>query len=97
MQVSRPLHAVKAIRDILSQLTGSPIRIKANMGRSKIFEREGIVVQAHPALFVVEVKEKRQRTTRASYQYTDVLTGQVELTHPETGEAIVPWIDSSNG
>lgn len=95
MEITRPLHAVKAIRETVEDLIGATIRVKANMGRSKIFEREAVVVQAHPSLFVVEVQEKRQRTVRASYQYTDVLTGQVELTHPETGAAVIPWIETS--
>ena len=50
-------------------------------------------MQTHPALFVVEVKEKRDRTARASYQYVDVLTGTVELTHVESGENLLPWLN----
>ena len=36
----------------------------------------------------VEVEERRGRKSRQSYQYIDVLTGQVELFDPETGEHI---------
>ena len=42
----------------------------------------------HPAVFVVEVTERRGRTSRQSYQYVDVLTGTVELFDTETGEHI---------
>jgi len=84
---------VGRIRTDLENLTGRRIRVRANMGRSKIVEREGVLMQTHPQLFVVEVMEKRDRTARASYQYVDVLTGTVELTHAESGENLLPWLN----
>ena len=86
--------AIKEIRNNLEDMQGQPIKVKANMGRAKVFEREGTVHQTHPSLFIVETKEKRSRTAKASYQYSDVLTGQVELTHPDTGEVVFPWLMS---
>lgn len=91
--LARQTEVVGRIRSDLEGLTGSRIRVRANMGRSKIVEREGILMQTHPALFVVEVHEKRERTARASYQYVDVLTGTVELTNPESGESLFPWLN----
>ena len=88
---ARQAEVVGRIRSDLAELTGTKIRVRAHMGRSKIVEREGILMQTHPALFVVEVQEKRERTARASYQYVDVLTGTVELTHPDSGESLFPW------
>lgn len=93
MEVARQAEVVGRIRSDLEELTGSRIRVRANMGRSKIVEREGVLMQTHPSLFVVEVEEKRARTARASYQYVDVLTGTVELTHPESGETLFPWMN----
>jgi uncharacterized protein Veg len=84
--------AIKEIRNNLEEMQGQPIKVKANMGRSKIFEREGVVHQIHPSLFVVETLEKRSRKARATYQFSDILTGQVELSHPETGEMVFPWL-----
>lgn len=93
MEVARQTEVVGRIRSDLEGMTGSRIRVRANMGRSKIVEREGVLMQTHPSLFVVEVEEKRARTARASYQYVDVLTGTVELTHPESGETLFPWMN----
>jgi len=93
MDLARQVEVVGRIRSDLEELTGRRIKVKANMGRSKIVEREGILTQTHPALFVVEVQEKRERTARASYQYVDVLTGTVELTNPESGESLLPWLN----
>jgi uncharacterized protein Veg len=93
MDLAGQAEKVGRIRSDLEKLTGANIRVRANMGRSKIVEREGILMQTHPALFVVEVQEKRERTARASYQYVDVLTGTVELSHPESGETLFPWLN----
>ena len=43
-------------------------------------------MQIHPQLFIMELKRKRGRTSRQSYQYVDVLTGTVELL--QNGEPI---------
>ena len=64
------------------------------MGRSRIVERAGTLVHAHPSLFVVEVEERRGRTSRQSYQYVDVLTGTVELYDTETGERLFDFVES---
>ena len=93
MDLVAQAEVVGRIRSGLEELTGTRVRVRANMGRSKIVEREGILTQTHPALFVVEVQEKRARTARASYQYVDVLTGTVELTNPENGESLFPWLN----
>jgi uncharacterized protein Veg len=82
---------VDQIRAEISSLEGQRIRVRANMGRSRIVERTGTVVQAHPALFVVEVEERRGRKARQSYQYVDVLTGTVEIYDINTGERLLDF------
>lgn len=86
-----PVNRVDQIRDELAALQGKRLRVRANMGRSRIVERSGTLVHVHPSLFVVEVEERRGRTARQSYQYVDVLTGTVELYDPETGERILDY------
>lgn len=80
-----PVNRVDEIHQKLLELQGQKIKVKANMGRSRIIERTGVLVNAHPSLFIVEVGERRGRTARQSYQYVDVLTGTVELFDVETG------------
>ncbi len=84
---------VGRIRSDLEALMGKRMRLRANMGRSKIIEREGVLEQTHPSLFVVKVDEKRDRTARVSYSYVDVLTGTVELTCAESGASLLPWLN----
>ena len=61
------------------------------MGRSRIVERTGTLVNAHPSLFVIEVEERRGRTARQSYQYVDILTGTIELYDTNTGERLLDF------
>lgn len=84
-----PVNRVDLIRTEISNLEGDRIRVRANMGRSRIVERSGVVVAAHPSLFVVEVEERRGRKARQSYQYVDVLTGTVEIYNIDTGERLL--------
>ncbi|MDP2182182.1 MAG: Veg family protein [Actinomycetota bacterium] len=93
MDLQSQHEVVGRIRGDLESLMGTRMRLKANMGRSKIIEREGTLEQTHPSLFVVKVDEKRDRTARVSYSYVDVLTGTVELTHVDSGENLLPWLN----
>ena len=79
---------VDEIKDKLAQMVGERVKVKANMGRTRVIERMGTVKTVHPAVFIVEVNERRGRTSRQSYQYVDVLAGTVELFDPESGEHI---------
>ena len=82
------VNRVDEIRDRLKELEGERMKVKANMGRSRIVERTGTLVQAHPSLFVVEVDERRGRKARQSYQYVDILTETVALFDIETGKPL---------
>ena len=79
---------VAEIQEKLTEMVGDRVKVKANMGRTRVIERMGVITNGHPAVFIVEVEERRGRKSRQSYQYVDVLTGTVELFDPETGEHI---------
>ena len=67
------------IREDLDLFVGKSIKIKANRGRKRVFEVEGILEQTYPKVFVVSFRE-RQIERRISYSYADLLTQAVELT-----------------
>ena len=83
-----PVNHVEEIQEKLGQMVGERVRVKANMGRTRVIERMGSIKTVHPSVFVVEVTERRGRTSRQSYQYVDVLTGTVELFDIESGERL---------
>ena len=74
------------IHEKLTSMIGQRVKVRANMGRTRVVERMGTIKTVHPAVFIVEVDERRGRKSRQSYQYVDVLTGTVELFDPESGE-----------
>ena len=86
------VNRVDEIKDRLRDLEGQRIKVRANMGRSRIVERAGTRVHVHPSLFVVEVEERRGRTARQSYQYVDILTGTVELFDIDSGERLFDYV-----
>lgn len=90
-----PVNRVDEIRERLDGLVGTRLKVRANMGRSRIIERTGTLVHAHPSLFVIEVEERRGRTARQSYQYVDVLTGTVELYDVESGERLFDFSETA--
>ncbi len=80
MDLAKQAQIIDNIHETLSQYVGQKLKVRANMGRSKIVESEGELKQVHPQLFIMEVQRKRGTAARQSYQYVDVLTGMVELT-----------------
>ncbi|MCL1879061.1 MAG: Veg family protein [Actinomycetia bacterium] len=81
---------VTRIHDKIVACKGQTLKVKANLGRSKILEYSGVVAEAHDQLFVLEVKRKRGSIERKSYQYVDVLTGTVVLMHGDECEPLFP-------
>ena len=91
MDLAQQAKIIDSIHDKLSEYVGQKLRVRANMGRSKIMESDGLLTQGHPRLFIMEMDRKRGRTARQSYQYVDVLTGTVELS--QNGEPLfAPFI-----
>ena len=91
MDLTQQAKIIDSIHDTLNEFVGQRLRVRANMGRSKIIESEGVLTQVHPRLFIMEMDRKRGRTARQSYQYVDVLTGTVELS--QNGEPLfAPFI-----
>ena len=85
------------LRSTLAEYSGKRLHVRANLGRSKILEREGTLLNTYQSLFIIEADEKRGRKSRQSYQYADILTGMVELSNPETGIRLFDFIEEEDG
>ncbi len=70
------------IRKKLEPHVGEKIKLKANRGRRKTFEKEGILENTYPSIFVVRIDEPNY-FQRVSFTYADVLTETVELSFRE--------------
>lgn len=66
------------IRKHVNSFVGKEVRVKANRGRRKVLEKDGILEKTHPNIFVVKVDDHHQ-TRRLSYSYADLLTDTVEI------------------
>lgn len=67
------------IKHDLDGLIGERIRLRANRGRRKVDEREGILERTYPSIFVIRIEEEVAGARRVSFSYADVLTETVEL------------------
>ncbi len=70
--------AISEIKKDLEFFVGSKIRLKANRGRNRIIEREGVLESIYPNIFIVSLNERKVER-KVSYTYADVLTETVEL------------------
>ncbi len=67
------------IRNDLEACVGKHVRLKANRGRRKVVEAEGVLEKTYPKVFVVKLDSASSPVQRMSYSYADVLTATVEL------------------
>jgi len=92
--VSSP-RALSDIKRDLESFVGSKIRLKANRGRNRIVEREGVLESIYPNIFVVKLNERKVER-RVSYSYADVLTETVELFVYDTQDAEIRIASANN-
>lgn len=76
-------NVLEKIRRDMDSFVGQEVSIKANTGRKKVFQVNGILEQTYPKVFVVRFRE-RQVERRVSYSYADLLTEAVEITIGDT-------------
>ncbi|MFO7952828.1 MAG: Veg family protein [Bacillota bacterium] len=70
------------IRKKLESHLGEKIKLRANRGRRKTYEKEGVLESLYPSIFIVRVNENNY-FQRISFSYTDILTETVELSFDE--------------
>ncbi len=69
------------VRQAVAKHEGSRVRVRSNLGRHKYDVTEGIISEIYPCIFLVKVKNEMEDTFQTvSYSYTDVITGDVQLT-----------------
>ncbi len=73
-------NSLSQVRKALSQHVGSRVLIKANKGRHKVDVTQGVIAEAHPFIFLVQVDNDIEDGPRTvSYSYSDLLTKDVRL------------------
>lgn len=77
-----PKDVLVEIRKKLESHLGEKIKLRANRGRRKTYEKEGVLESLYPSIFIVRVDENNY-FQRLSFSYADVLTETVELSFGE--------------
>lgn len=68
------------IRANVENYVGRKIKLRANKGRKKIVERDGVIEGVYPSVFVVKINGGYNTSRRVSYSYSDILTETVQIT-----------------
>lgn len=88
MLVAVKRNALEKIKQDIESCVGKPVRLRANRGRRKVIEAEGVIEKTYPKVFVIKL-HKDSAIRRMSYTYADVLTETVELTIGENRVGVV--------
>lgn len=73
------VNSIQWIKLDLEACIGKRVKVRANRGRKRVVEAEGILENTYPKLFVVRLDDTHS-LDRLSYTYADVLTKVVEVT-----------------
>jgi uncharacterized protein Veg len=68
------------IRANVENYVGRKVKLRANKGRKKIVERDGIIESVYPSVFIVKINGGYNTSRRVSYSYSDILTETVQIT-----------------
>ncbi len=84
------------IKESLDELVGQRVRLKANKGRKRIVEVDGVLQETYPRVFVIALNEHDSTLRRVSYTYADLLTQTIELSVYETNgkPSKVKWAET---
>lgn len=95
MRNAEPLqiNVMQRIREDLNECLGEKLRVKANKGRKIVIENTAVLEETYPHVFVVRVEAKTSPSQRVSYSYADIITKTVELSDPDTNEALFSWLN----
>ena len=64
------------IKEEVKSFVDQRVSVKANRGRRKAVEKEGVLEKTHENVFIVRIKDHNQ-IRRLSYSYSDLLTDNV--------------------
>jgi uncharacterized protein Veg len=88
------VNITQRIREDLNECLGSKLKVRANKGRKIVVENTAVLEETYPHVFVVRVENKSAPSQRVSYSYADIITRTVELSNPDTDEALFSWLNS---
>lgn len=79
---------ISTIKTEIGDKIGQKIIIKGSLGRNKPFEKQAVIQETYPSVFVVKYED---HDTNVSYNYTDILIRDLEVSVYD-GEGYCPLI-----
>lgn len=70
-------NSIAAIKREIEKNVGKNIKLRANIGRRKMYESTGTIEQAYPSIFLVRLDNESKGTI--TFSYSDILTKTVQL------------------
>jgi uncharacterized protein Veg len=83
--------AICRIKQELSSQIGERVKLSMIKSRGALWEREGVLEEIYPNLFIIEIEEATT-LRKNSYSYADVFTKNIKITCCESGEDLFPWL-----
>ena len=83
--------AICRIKQELCSQIGERIRLSAIKSRGALWERDGVLEETYPNVFIMEIEEVTG-PRKASYSYADVFTKAIKMTCSTSGEELFPWL-----
>lgn len=71
--------SIASIRNEVEDNLGKKVILKANKGRKRIIENEGLLEEAYPNVFTVRINMNSDNARTVSYSYSDILTSTVKV------------------
>ncbi len=76
------------IKKDVESCIGKQVLLRTNVGKRNAKEKEGIIQDTYPSVFVVTVNEGLQSERSVSFSYSDILTQTVEMILCSTNEQV---------
>lgn len=67
------------IREKLNDKLGKKVKLTAYEPRNLVIEHTGVLTQTYPSVFIIDLEDTPNSIDRVSYNYSDILTGYIEL------------------
>jgi len=73
------MQTIMAIRKKLNNQIGKKVKLTAYEARNQIIEHTGVLSNTYPSVFIIDLGDSPNSVDRVSYNYSDILTGYIEL------------------
>lgn len=72
--------SLSKIKENIQSYLGREVRLKADKGRKRIIEKNGVIEGVYPSIFIVKINGGHSNSRTVSYSYSDILTETVQVT-----------------